>query len=103
MYDLIPGISVVYRQKTPARRGMRFASYSAVHVEATKPRRGLVWRVVLPVGIAAFLLSLGAANIAVRATWNEVEDGVLWVLSGSDVVARAVAEDSPAARAGVEP
>ncbi|MGE5815917.1 MAG: ATP-binding protein [Acidobacteriota bacterium] len=72
-------------------------------MEATKPRRGLVWSVVLPVGIAAFLLSLGAANIAVRATWNEVEDGVLWVLSGSDVVARAVAEDSPAARAGVEP
>ncbi len=57
---------------------------------------------VLPVGIAAFLLSLGAANIAVRATWNEVEDGVLWVLSGSDVVARAVAEDSPASRAGVQ-
>ncbi len=56
---------------------------------------------VLPVGIAAFLLSLGAANIAVRATWNEVEDGVLWVLSGSDVVARAVADNSPASDAGV--
>jgi PAS domain S-box-containing protein len=82
---------------------MRFASYSAVLVEASKPgRRPLVWRVVLPVGVAAFLLSLGAANIAVRATWNEVEDGVLWVLSGSDVVARAVADDSPAGRAGVE-
>ncbi|MGE5803495.1 MAG: PDZ domain-containing protein, partial [Gemmatimonadota bacterium] len=57
----------------------------------------------MPVGIAAFLLSLGAANIALRATWNEVEDGVLWVLSGSDVVARAVADDSPAARAGLQP
>jgi PAS domain S-box-containing protein len=62
-----------------------------------------VWRVVLPVGIAALLVSFAVANIAVRTTWNEVEDGVLWVLSGTDVVARAVAEDSPAARAGVEP
>jgi PAS domain S-box-containing protein len=62
-----------------------------------------LWRVVLPVGIAAFLLSLGAVNIAVRATWNEVEDGVLWVLSGTDVVARAVSEQSPAAHAGVQP
>jgi hypothetical protein len=29
--------------------------------------------------IAGVLLCLGAANIASRASWNELEDGVLWV------------------------
>jgi hypothetical protein len=58
---------------------------------------------VLPVGVAALLACLGAANIAVRTTWHEVEDGVLWALSGSDVVARAVAPDSPATNSGIEP
>ena len=83
---------------------MPFALFPAAHVDSAKPPRGLLlWRIVVPVGIAAFLLSLGAANIAVRATWNEVEDGALWILSGSDVVARAVADDSPASRAGVQP
>jgi PAS domain S-box-containing protein len=58
---------------------------------------------VLPVGAAALLVCLGAANIAVRTTWHEVEDGVLWILSGSDVVARAIAPDSPAASSGIQP
>ncbi len=83
---------------------MPLASFSTVHVDTSQSRRGLLlWRVVLPVGIAAVLASLGAANIAVRTTWHEVEDGVLWALSGSDVVARAVAPDSPATASGIEP
>ena len=32
-----------------------------------------------------------------------MEDGVLWVSNGSDVVASVVAEDSPASRAGIKP
>jgi hypothetical protein len=31
-----------------------------------------------PLLVLAVLLCLGAANIASRATWHEVEDGVLW-------------------------
>ncbi|HSL20734.1 MAG TPA: ATP-binding protein [Vicinamibacterales bacterium] len=72
-------------------------------MDTVPTRRGLLfWRVVLPVGVAALLLSLGVANIALRATWREVEDGVLWSPSGGDVVARDVAKSSPADGAGIE-
>ena len=53
--------------------------------------------------VVAVLLCLGVMNISVRATWTEMDDGVLWRATASDVVAREVAEDSPAARAGVRP
>ncbi len=36
-------------------------------------------RSLLSLTFVATLLGLGLANIALRATWNEVEDGVLWV------------------------
>jgi PAS domain S-box-containing protein len=69
-------------------------------VDISQERRGLVlWRVVLPVGVAALLLCLALANIAVLATWREVEDGVLWLPSGSDLAAAGVAAGSPAAGA----
>ena len=35
----------------------------------------------------ATLLGLGLANIALRATWHEVEDGVLWVSGAQGVTA----------------
>lgn len=69
-------------------------------VDISQDRRGLVlWRVVLPVGVAALLLCLAVANVAVQVTWREVEDGVLWMPSGPDVTAREVAPNSPAAGA----
>ena len=51
--------------------------------------------------VVAVLLCLGIMNMAVRASWTEMDDGVLWRATASDLVAREVAEDSPAARAGV--
>ena len=38
--------------------------------------------------------------MAVRASWTEMDDGVLWRVAGSDVVAGEVAAGSPADRAG---
>jgi PAS domain S-box-containing protein len=55
-----------------------------------------LWRVVLPVGVAAVLLCLAVANFAVLMTWREVEDGVLWMPSGGEVAAREIAPGSPA-------
>jgi PAS domain S-box-containing protein len=60
-------------------------------------------RITGQVLVVVMLLCLGIANISVRATWTEMEDGVLWTQAGPDVVAREVAEGSPAARAGVRP
>jgi hypothetical protein len=50
----------------------------------------------------ATLLGLGLANIALRATWHEVEDGVLWVTGPQGVTAAEVAPERRRA-AGVPP
>jgi two-component system, NtrC family, sensor kinase len=49
--------------------------------------------------VVVALLCLAAANIYVRATWSEAEDGVLWSAGPSGLVAQEVAPGSPAARA----
>ena len=47
------------------------------------------------------LLCLAVANMYVRATWSEPEDGVLWRTTPDGVVAQEIAENSPGARAGL--
>ncbi len=58
-------------------------------------------RTLLSLTFIATLLGLGLANIALRATWNEVEDGVLWVAGPNGVTAAEIAPESPAATAGL--
>src|SRR4029079_8879260 len=52
--------------------------------------------------LVATLLGLGLANIALRATWNEVEDGILWVAGPNGVSAAEVAPGGPGDDAGVK-
>ena len=54
---------------------------------------------VFPIVLVGVLLSLGAANIVARATFDEVEDGVLWRVGAEGVVAAEIAENTPAAQA----
>jgi two-component system, NtrC family, sensor kinase len=56
----------------------------------------------LPVLVLGVLLCLGAANIAARATWHEVEDGVLWSEQDGGVVAAEIAPSTPAERVGLK-
>jgi PAS domain S-box-containing protein len=51
--------------------------------------------------VVLVLLGLGLANIYIRATWHEVEDGVLWVARTDGVTAAELADRAPAKRAGV--
>jgi two-component system NtrC family sensor kinase len=51
--------------------------------------------------VVAVLLSLAALNIFERATWSEVEDGVLWRSLNGAVVATEIAEGTAADRAGI--
>src|SRR5438046_3020303 len=51
--------------------------------------------------VVAALVCLAALNIYQRATWSEVEDGVLWRSLNGAVVATEIAPGTPAARAGV--
>src|SRR5688500_16394538 len=58
-------------------------------------------RPALPLVVVSLLLCLGLANITSRATWREVEDGVLWTTRAEDVVAAEIAPGSSAERTGV--
>jgi predicted metalloprotease with PDZ domain len=49
----------------------------------------------------AALLCLAIMNMSARATWTEMEDGVLWTSTGADIVAKEVAPGSPGERAGI--
>ena len=52
--------------------------------------------------IVAALLCLAALNVMQRASWSEMEDGVLWKLSGGEVAAADVAKGTAAERAGLQ-
>src|SRR6185312_5640064 len=74
----------------------------SLHSSSPAESPWLIWgRSVFALTIAAILLALGAANIAMRARWHEVEDGVLWGARAEGVMALEVAHDSSAAAAGI--
>src|SRR5436190_4396692 len=65
--------------------------------------RWLAWgRPAFALAVVLVLIMLGVANVAMRARWHEVEDGVLWSARAEGVVATEVAAGSAAARAGIE-
>src|SRR5690348_8096035 len=55
------------------------------------------------VAVVLVLVTLGVANIVMRAQWHEVEDGVLWGARSEGVTAIKVADRSPAAASGIRP
>ena len=64
-------------------------------------RSASTWGWFAAFGVVIVLLVLGIANVAVRATWQELEDGVLWVTRSQGVTAAELSGTSSAARAGV--
>lgn len=56
----------------------------------------------LTLALVAGLLAFAAANISLRASWHEVEDGVLWVQRPEGVIAAEVAPLGAASSAGVK-
>jgi hypothetical protein len=67
----------------------------------SETRRRAWFRSTVHLAVVAALLCLAAANIAVRASWSEMEDGVLWDESTGALTAKEVAEGSPAAASGI--
>src|SRR4051812_567958 len=94
------GEHVLLRQAAPRVRTP--LSHSTEHLLNIGRGRTLV-RLTAQLAVVVFLLCLAAANIYVRSTWSEPEDGVLWRTTPDGVVAEEIAADSPAARAGVKP
>ena len=60
-------------------------------------------RATLAVAVVTILFCLAAANLVVRANWNELEDGVLWAVQPEGVVAADVAAGTPGEQAGLQP
>ncbi len=84
------------------RRDSVTSSSSAPLPPARPESRWLTWgRSALAGSIALVLIGLGVANIATRARWQEVEDGVLWDVRSEGVTASEVAGGSTGALAGI--
>jgi two-component system, NtrC family, sensor kinase len=94
-----------YSEVSEAGQGTSFALDGAeLRVSSLQPpsrvnRRALA-RVTAQLAVVVCLVVLAALNIHSK-TWTESTDGVLWESDGSNVVASAVAEGFPGARAGV--
>ena len=79
-----------------------FSLLDAQHPEYVARSRLLI-RIAVQLAVVAGILCLAALNISVRATWSEMEDGVLWTDNGNAITAREIAAQSPAERAGLKP
>jgi len=91
----MPHLSSLMPNSEPPR------SASAFRQETHAPQWRTWARPVFIVAVVAVLVALGVANVAMRAKWHEVEDGVLWAARAQGVTAVEVAPDSPAAVSGV--
>ncbi|HEU4936689.1 MAG TPA: histidine kinase N-terminal 7TM domain-containing protein, partial [Vicinamibacterales bacterium] len=88
-------------REAPPRVRAQLTSTTTEYVLTIGSRGRTLVRLTAQLAVVVLLLCLAAANIYVRATWSEREDGVLWRTTPDGVVAREVAPDSPAARAGI--
>jgi two-component system, NtrC family, sensor kinase len=64
--------------------------------------RAALVRIAAQLLVVAALVVLAVMNISVKG-WTEMDDGVLWMSNGSDVIASEVVEASPGSRAGIRP
>jgi membrane-associated protease RseP (regulator of RpoE activity) len=68
----------------------------------TRPWQRAVWlRSSSTILVVGALLCLAALNVYQRATWSEVEDGVLWRSMNGAVVAAEIAPGTAGERAGI--
>jgi two-component system, NtrC family, sensor kinase len=87
---------------------MRFASCGGYSLYSmNRPSQHSSWVRTLPSmttsAVVAALLCLAALNMMQRASWSELEDGVLWKVSGTGEVAAAeIARGTAAERAGLQ-
>jgi two-component system, NtrC family, sensor kinase len=96
---------MIYSDDRPGTQGTSFALRRAdfpvsTATSSSRVNRPALLRAAAQLALVAVLVVLAALNIALQG-WTEMQDGVLWVNNGSDVMASALSQDSPAGRAGV--
>ena len=96
------------REGAFGERGLLHRERSALQASAEfhtglDARRRAWLRSTAHLAVVVALVCLAAANMHLRWTWSEVEDGVLWSEQAGVVTAVEIAAGSPAAEAGVRP
>jgi len=105
--DAIPSTNVDARSRSTGENDgvtptlSQAGSGVPIHPGASGTRRPGRVGILLVVAVIAVLAGLGVANIAARATWREVEDGVFWANRTGGLTAVEVAQEGPAFRGGV--
>ena len=82
------------RERTAVQASAEFRTGLDVHRRAW-------FRATAHIAVVVALLCLAAANVHLRWTWSEMEDGVLWAERAGSVTATEIAPGSPAERAGL--
>src|SRR5262245_27635443 len=75
---------------------------SFIRAEPAEARWRSWVRATSVVVVTVILIALGVANVAIRAQWHEVEDGVLWASRAEGVTAADVATGSAGEAAGIQ-
>ena len=78
--------------------GTTLVTSGDLHAPIGARRRALL-QATVHVAVVATLLCLATANIVIRSDWSEMDDGVLWQEQAGSIVAKEIAEPSPASRA----
>src|SRR5439155_6160391 len=103
-----PGYALCYlgRRRHVGRRSFRREPMPESEVTSQEVARESAWvvwgRSAFALMVVTVLLALGVANIALRARWHEVEDGVLWGARAEGLTALEVASGSAGAASGVQ-
>ena len=85
-------------------RGERKALLTQAEIRPGLELQRRAWfRATAHIAVVVALICLAAANMHLRWTWSEMEDGVLWSEQAGEIVATEIAPGSPAERADVRP
>src|SRR5215203_6506108 len=93
-------ITIRRERRLLSQRGSSVLTSADFH-PISDTRRRAWFRSTVHLAVVAVLLCLAAANVATRAGWNELEDGVLWDESTGALTAKEIADRSPAAEKGI--
>src|SRR5687768_7650275 len=93
-------VTVAGERRLLSKRGLPLPTSGEFHPVGDAQRSAWL-KSTIHLAVVAGLLCLAAANIRVRATFDDLEDGVLWRNNGGSITAIDVYEESAAAAAGI--
>src|SRR5437773_1471376 len=100
------GLCYLGRRRSVGRRSFREEAMPESELKSKEAVRETIWlfwsRSAFALIAVTVLLALGVANIGLRASSHEVEDGVLWGSRAEGLTALEVASGSAGAASGIQ-